>query len=102
MAELGAVLSRLRSDGAGVFPDFTLETGEPELRAVFDDVTVDRYHDVLRVPEVEPLLTYLGSGGQRLSLDAEGRRGFTLWAQDEIAREGFVRISTSQGVFEAC
>jgi SAM-dependent methyltransferase len=104
LVELGAALDRFRPPGSRdlAIRDFTLESGEPELAAVFEHVTVDRYEDVLRVPEVAPLLTYLGSGGPGLALEGAAREGFINWARDEIARDGHVRICTAQGLFEAC
>jgi SAM-dependent methyltransferase len=103
LAEFGAALAPLLPpDTPEVHIDFTVETGAAELATVFDHVTVDRYDGVLRVPEIEPLLTYLDSGGQRWPLDHHGRQAFARWARETIAREGYVRISTSQGLFEAC
>jgi SAM-dependent methyltransferase len=103
LAELHAALRRFRAPDTPAFtPDFTLESGGDELAASFEYVAVDRYEDVLRIPEVAPLLAYVDSGGPNLALADDARTEFTRWACAEIAEHGHVRISTSQGLFEAC
>ncbi len=80
---------------------FSLETGGAELRRWFQGVETRRYEDALRVPEVEPLLSYVASGMAKAVTEGDRRQRVIRWAEEQIAATGAVRLSTDSGVFIA-
>lgn len=88
---------------------FTLENGAAQLRHVFPDVSLRRYQDVLVVTETEPLVAYVRStmfaqAAQRElpPQEFEGILGaLRRDLDDELARDGSIRITKEMGLFIA-
>lgn len=79
--------------------EFTLENGEAQLRAFFDDVRMFRYPDSLHITETEPLIDYIFStttfrrlGNQRAELTEYIER-------ERLARGGAIDIAKDSGIF---
>ncbi len=80
---------------------FTLENGEPQLRAHFSQVRLRRYEDALLVTEVEPLATYLRSS-VRFPIPEAQMDDLRAFLAREIARHGgAIHITKSLGMFIA-
>ena len=60
-----------------------------------------RYDDALAVTEVEPLVAYVASGRLGSGFMGETERRFLEWAENEIRRNGAVRIEKESGLFIA-
>ncbi len=104
MRELHDLMGRsddsLFSWGKSAAAAFCLENGLEQLLPYFDQVTMRRYDDDLRVTDAEMLLAYILSG--RLTLDVEQQADLAAFVQQEVAAspEGFF-ITKDSGVFEA-
>lgn len=88
---------------------FNLENGAAQLWQVFPDVSLRQYQDVLVVAEADPLVAYVRStmfaqAAQRElpPQEFEGILG-ALWRDldDELARDGAIRIAKEMGLFIA-
>lgn len=75
--------------------EFGLETGPAQLEPFFTDVRVERYANSLAVTEAEPVLAYIRS---RSAYDGQNLADARQRVEQAIARGGFFRISTSQGL----
>jgi ubiquinone/menaquinone biosynthesis C-methylase UbiE len=101
MREVDDWLLRLRPGETPSSGTFTIESGEGELRALFSDVTLDRYEDGLVVTEIEPLVAYLRSVRAGAELSEEQLARFRAWAEGELAARGALRITKDSGLFQA-
>lgn len=87
--------------GAAVRPDhvndFRLESGGDELREHFEHVELRRYDSGLRIPEVEPLVAYVGSGLTAEEIDIDEFREFV---RDRL-EDGPLDVTKDTGMFVA-
>jgi hypothetical protein len=87
----------------------SLENGAEQLSPWFSEVTLRRYEDALVVTEVRPLVDYLLLGpaadkaARELDADEFDRRVSELVErlEQEMAREGTIRITKDTGLFIA-
>ncbi len=79
---------------------FALED-RSELEPYFSNVTVQHYPDELIVTEVEPLVNYIYSMSKLDSLPIERRAELTHFIENEMAKNGSIRISKDSGLFIA-
>ena len=77
---------------------FSLENGEAELAAWFSHVTRHRYHNDLRVTEVEPLVAYAAS---MQSLTETELQQIQALIEAQMQVTGAIHITKSTGLFEA-
>jgi SAM-dependent methyltransferase len=77
---------------------FGLENGGEQLAPWFDEVTLRRYEDGLRITEVEPLVAYAASMGR---LDGEELAAFGAYVRQELSRQGVLYITKETGLFVA-
>jgi ubiquinone/menaquinone biosynthesis C-methylase UbiE len=80
--------------------NFTLETGEEELRRWFPEVRLKRYDDALLVTEVEPIAAYIRSFIDK-GTGEEAEEKFKEFLTHELATSGAIRITKDSGLFEA-
>ncbi|MDX9866140.1 MAG: class I SAM-dependent methyltransferase [Anaerolineaceae bacterium] len=104
MQELHALMGRfdasLLSWGKSAAAAFCLENGAEQIGEFFNQVTMHRYEDSLRVTDADMLLAYILSG--RLTLDAEQQAALEAFVRQEVAAspQGFF-ITKDSGLFEA-
>jgi SAM-dependent methyltransferase len=102
MAELRALLRSITgADGLRINDRITLETGRAMFEDAFDEVAVERFASVLRVPEPAPVLDYIRSttnwsGDLEPAVAAEA---IEARVESVIAREGVFTIRSCAGVF---
>jgi SAM-dependent methyltransferase len=83
-------------------PSFNLENGAGELKALFDEVEVDRYPDMLRVIESLPLVEYILSMSSTSDLTQYKReQALDGFIKAELARSGVIKITKAIGLFSA-
>jgi ubiquinone/menaquinone biosynthesis C-methylase UbiE len=80
---------------------FLLENGRDDLEPWFERVQLRIYEDELLVTEVEPLLAYLLSTLPQEVQEAR-RDDLAAFVAGELARQGAVHLTKSQGLFLAC
>jgi SAM-dependent methyltransferase len=80
---------------------FGLETGEAQLRASFDDVTLLRYEDALAITEAEPVVDYILSMTRRSALGEAAISALRDDVASIIEREGVFRVRKGSGMFIA-
>jgi len=105
LAELESALERVGLPasllGHNVAAPFSLENGAEQVLEAFGRVELHRYHDSLRVTEVEPLLAYVRSLGSTEAIPEAAidrlREHFTR----EFVASGAVAIRKDVGVFVA-
>lgn len=102
MQELEALAAEAEMNlpGGGV-TGFSLENGAEQLAGVFGQVSLYRLDDGLRVTEAEPILGYLRSYPQALSLTVEQEARLRDRIQRIIASKGAFAITKCSGLFEA-
>jgi hypothetical protein len=76
---------------------FSLENGEAQLRRSFDEVTLRRYPNDLRVTAVEPVVAYALS---RPELDESGAEPFARLVEERM-EDGVFQITKDTGLFVA-
>lgn len=79
---------------------FNMENGKAELAEWFADVRLLRYPDGLAVTEAEPLIAYVVTT-LPAPLSAARRAELTRFVEQEIARDGAIRITKESGLFVA-
>ena len=77
---------------------FGLQTGGPQLEALFDNVRLERFEDSLAVTEPEPVVDFVRSLAAADSADEEGIRAAVA---AEIATNGCFRVRKASGLFSA-
>lgn len=79
---------------------FGLESGVPQLKQYFDQVSVDRFPNSLAVTEAEPLIAYMIS---MVATEVSGDRVQELdsWLREELAASHVVKITTEGGLLVA-
>jgi ubiquinone/menaquinone biosynthesis C-methylase UbiE len=84
---------------AGAVRRFDLETAPPLLGSHFEDVTLHRYEDGLRITETEPVVAYLKSmwHGARLGGEALDRCRDLLG--EALRRDGVFTVTKETGLF---
>ncbi len=70
---------------------FSVETAPSELEPFFEDVTVERYDNSLRVTEVEPVVAFIRSRGGETAERLDLVRAHVA---DAVARDGFFAVTT--------
>jgi SAM-dependent methyltransferase len=87
----------------GLSPEetFGLENGVTQLRDVFDEVRVEDRVGRLVVTEPEPYVAYVLSMRFGDDLTDEQVQHLATWAEDRIARDGAIEITTHTGVLIA-
>jgi hypothetical protein len=104
MQELHTLMGRfdtsLLSWGKSAAAAFCLENGAEQIGEFFDQVTMHRYEDSLRVTDADMLLAYILSG--RLTLDAYQQAELEAFVRQAVAAnpKGFF-ITKDSGIFEA-
>jgi ubiquinone/menaquinone biosynthesis C-methylase UbiE len=79
--------------------EFSLESGEPQLRAFFTNVTMRRYPDSLHITEAAPLVDYLYSTFEFGNQPAR-RAAFEKFIEDELQRRGgAIDVTKDSGIF---
>ena len=97
---IGNDLSHARFSATDDF--FHLESGEPELRAYFDNVTLTRKDETLLVTEVQPLVDYILSGGSGATAQNQSAVAhLEILIREEISRSDVFRIDKTAGLFRA-
>lgn len=83
-----------------ILNEFTLESGEEELRKVFDSVKMEEQDSNLIVDNANVIYDYVYSypGNVKEILDKRGKEFFKLICE-KISREGAMFIRKSQGIF---
>lgn len=79
---------------------FSLEHGKAELTQWFADVQLYRYPDALVVTEAEPLVAFITSE-LPAPLSAARRAALVGFVEQELARDGAIRITKDAGLFIA-
>lgn len=79
---------------------FSLESGERELHQHFADVSVVRTENMLIVTEAEPLAAYILSGSP-IAVGPADADALQRFIEDELAREGVIRITPHTGLLIA-
>lgn len=79
---------------------FSLENGKAELVQWFADVRLYRYPDALVVTEAEPLVAFVASM-LPTPLSGARRTQFMKFVEQELARDGAIRITKDSGLFVA-
>ncbi|RPJ48759.1 MAG: class I SAM-dependent methyltransferase [Chloroflexi bacterium] len=74
-------------DHLGVTGEFSLESGEPQLRTFFASVRLCRYPDSLHITESAPLVDYIFSTFE-FNKPAEQRAAFETFVAEEMQRRG--------------
>jgi SAM-dependent methyltransferase len=111
--QVGAGLTA-RAEAAAAL-SFRLDNGAECLRRSFTDVRLERFPDVLRVTEAEPLVAYRNSmlsmvhmlkdvvamDHERALLRARATESFRAVVQEHIAADGAIHITKDTGVFVA-
>ncbi|MEN6357459.1 MAG: class I SAM-dependent methyltransferase [Armatimonadota bacterium] len=86
----------------GVQTEFGLENGVQQLREFFDNVGLFMYDDYLLVPEAKPVVDYIFSTSDSTPLMNEyGRDVFLNIVEQEISRNGSLKITKNSGMFVA-
>jgi hypothetical protein len=81
---------------------FGLENGSEQLAPWFSSVERRDYPDALLVTEAEPLIAYAASSELwGVQGDAKATRLLTERVQEQLAREGAIRITKNSGMFVA-
>jgi ubiquinone/menaquinone biosynthesis C-methylase UbiE len=80
---------------------FGLENGLELLRSVFAEVEIRRYHNELRVTEVEPLIDYFASMEPFISPSAERWLALREYFQNAINERGEIAIPIDVGILIA-
>lgn len=80
--------------------NFSLESGEGELRRYFRDVTLLRYEDSLRVTDAQSILSFVQSSSM-LQLSEEGLDCMSDLLESKISEEGAICITKDPGMFIA-
>lgn len=80
---------------------FTLEDGAQQLSTSFNDIVMVRYHCDLKVTEVDPMLAYFHSNGDKAIVSGEYDEAFCEHVQREIDEKGHFFIQKDTGVFVA-
>jgi SAM-dependent methyltransferase len=88
-------------EGFSASGSFTLENGGEQLAALFSNVTMERYHDALKVTEAEPLVAYALSGPGKALLTGTRLAAFREYIAQQVARRGIIRITKDTGMFKA-
>jgi SAM-dependent methyltransferase len=105
MAELWDMVLQAAGAGRGANRSelhFGLENGGEQLAAWFSSVERRDYPDGLLVTEAEPLIAYAASSELwGVQGDAEATRLLTERVQEQLAREGAIRITKNSGMFVA-
>jgi ubiquinone/menaquinone biosynthesis C-methylase UbiE len=79
--------------------EFSLESGEPQLRAFFTNVAMRCYPDSLHITEAAPLVDYIFSSFE-FKGPAERRAAFQEFIEDEIQRcGGAIDVTKNSGIF---
>lgn len=78
--------------------EFRLENGREQLAAWFEDVSLRRYEDSLRVTEADPLVAYVDSG---LAFDLDDVSAFHEFVHERIDTDGAIDIEKATGLFVA-
>jgi SAM-dependent methyltransferase len=91
------------TESYGLAPEetFGLESGIPQLRDVFERVRVVERMGELRVTEVEPYMAYILSMRFGDDLTDDQVQRLAHWAEETIARDGAISITTQPGVLIA-
>ncbi len=86
-------------DHLGVTSEFSLESGEPQLRVYFGNVELRRYPDSLHITQAAPLVDYLLSTFEFHDEKAQ-RKAFKQFIADEIQRcGGAIDVTKDSGIF---
>jgi hypothetical protein len=82
---------------------FILENGAKQLSPWFTNIALRRYEDALVITEVEPLVAYVLSMVRLVQDTLVGDRlaEFTSFVEQEMARQGAIRVTKASGLFEA-
>jgi ubiquinone/menaquinone biosynthesis C-methylase UbiE len=80
---------------------FGLENGFTQLQSVFSQVEIRRYHNQLRVTEVEPLIDYFASMEPFISPPPEGWSTLRDYFQNAISERGEIVIPIDVGMLIA-
>jgi SAM-dependent methyltransferase len=102
LRELRQMLAQVGVDASGIdaASEFGLENGMEQLAPHFQQISLNRYDDVLVVTEVEPLVAYALSTSCAEALRPRLRE-FTRVVELEIAQKGAIRMRKESGLFEA-
>ncbi len=105
MQELFEILDRCKPDAKPrvkvSHEAFVLENGRDHLCQWVSTVVLYRYENTLVVTDVDPLIAYVQSMGNRPVLAGENLLKFRRILQDELTLHGAIRITDTSGMFEA-
>ncbi|MDQ3458641.1 MAG: class I SAM-dependent methyltransferase [Deinococcota bacterium] len=101
LLETEVLIRKLKPEQKRMAEPFNLDNGQEQLSACFSNVELRRYNDSLRVTETEPLIAYLLSGLENLSVADERVAALSAYVEREIAEKGAVHITKESGVFVA-
>jgi SAM-dependent methyltransferase len=83
--------------------NFSLENGEQQLKASFNEVKLIRREDSLEITESDPLIKYFlscnGIAGNKVSLNEDSQRKFKEFLDRKINANGKIHISKDSGMF---
>jgi ubiquinone/menaquinone biosynthesis C-methylase UbiE len=97
VGRVGPAMARRAADATN---PFTLESGCDELKQWFSDVSAARYEDAFEVTEAAPLVAYVLSG-EASSLSPEQQEALAQLVEEELARQGAIRIHKDSGLLTA-
>jgi len=82
--------------------EFGLENGKSQLKQYFHDVKIKRYHDSLRITEVDPIVEYVLSFGKNKEiLVNENLRSFKEYITEILDNNGKIMVTKDTGIFIA-
>jgi SAM-dependent methyltransferase len=101
LRELWDVFATVTKTQPNLFVDrFDLSSGEPPLRAVFDEVRLEQIEGTLLVPDAEPLVDYLASTFHFADREDDGTLDeIRARLQAIIDADGVFRVRTRSGAF---
>lgn len=105
MRELGELVSMVGPTadpwGGRAAESFLLENGLDQVSQWFTDVLLHRYEDALIITEAEPLIAYVLSTAAGSALAGDKLTQFIKLVEQELARDGAIRVAKDSGIFEA-
>jgi len=101
LVSLGKIMSVAGMDTWENMLSFSLENGAEELAPWFSHTETQRLSTPLVFPSAEPLLTFIRASTPQSRYSADAFRHLQAFIQQEIARNGEIRLNVDMGAFIA-